>query len=242
MGAECWAEVLGDCAGGTSREHYVSDGIFDSEVITAFGLHWCKQKPMRVALRGAVSKILCKRHNEELSAFDSEASKLSRFLYTNLLGDPFTAAEVTLRGDLLEKWALKTFVNLGYIGALDPIDHKRKEPDAQLVRCVFREPVPASGMGLYFVNGQVSNHEFTVGFSWNAIRNVTLGGIPAAMTFTLNNVRFVVSGESVMAGPLLAKIGTVHGVDYSAAQIVYRPTNVSFVSRTAGSKRISLQW
>jgi hypothetical protein len=242
MAVACWAEVLGDCAGGSSREHYVSDGIFDGEVITAFGLPWCKHVPMRVGLRAAASKILCKRHNEQLSEYDSEASKLSRFLYTNLLDDPLTAAETTLRGDLLEKWALKTFVNLGFIGALDPIDHKRTVPNAQLVRNIFRDRVPAGGMGLYFVTGEVSNHEFTVGFSWNAIRNVTLGGIPAAMTFTLNNVRFVVSGEPVMAGPKLAKLGTIHGVDYSAAQIVYRPAKVTLASKTAGRKEISLQW
>jgi hypothetical protein len=239
---ECWAEALGGCAGGASREHYVSDGIFDGEVITAFGLAWCKKEPVRLGLAAAVSKILCKRHNELLSTFDHEASKLSRFLYTNILDDPLTDATTVLRGDLIEKWALKTYINLGYIGALDPIEHKQTKPSKELVRFVFQEPIPANGMGLYFVNGKVSNQEFAVGISWNGIRNLTLGGILAAMTFTLNNVRFVVSGEPVMAGPLLARIGSINGVDYSSAQIVYRPTDVSLASQTAGSKRIALRW
>ena len=62
---------LGNCGGGWTREHYISDGIFDGEMVTAFGLHWCKDKPMQIALRTGVSKILCKTHNEALSPYDS---------------------------------------------------------------------------------------------------------------------------------------------------------------------------
>jgi hypothetical protein len=138
MSRECWASALGDCAGGISREHVVSDGIFDSEAITAYGLSWCKDHPVQISLSSAVSKILCRRHNERLSTFDAEAARLSHFLSANVLDDPMGDAQITLRGDLLEKWALKTFINLGYIGGLDPERHMRVRPSEELVRHVFQ--------------------------------------------------------------------------------------------------------
>ena len=239
---DCWAAVLGDCAGGLSREHYISDGIFDGEAITAYGLEWCKDHPIQISLASAVSKILCKRHNERFSPFDAEAAKLSRFLSANVLDDPLSEAQITLRGYRLEKWALKTFLNLGYIGGLDPEHHARLKPREDLVRYLFQETQAPKGIGLYFVTGAVSNAKFNVGLSWNAIRNLSRDGAIAGMTFTLNDVRFVVSAEEGPAEHRLAKIGLVNGVDYSRAKIYYRPHNIALLSKTAGQKTIALEW
>jgi hypothetical protein len=239
---DCWAAILGNCAGGLSREHYISDGIFDGEAITAYGLEWCKDHPIQISVASAASKILCKRHNEALSPFDAEAARLSRFLSANVLDDPLSEAQITLRGYLLEKWALKTFLNLGYIGGLDPEHHTRLQPGENLVRYVFQETPAPIGMGLHFVTGAVSNDNFNVGLSWNGIRNLSRAGAIAGMTFTLNNVRFVVSAEAGPVEQRLAKIGLVNGVDYSRAKIYYRPRNIALLSKTAGQKTIFLEW
>ena len=125
---ECWASQLGDCAGGISREHPVSDGIFEGNSISAFGLSWCKDEPKRIGLPNAVAKILCGHHNTALSPHDAEATRLSRFLAANLRDDPEVESTIALDGSLLEKWSLKTFTNLGYMGALDPLAHRRIAP------------------------------------------------------------------------------------------------------------------
>jgi hypothetical protein len=242
MSFECWGAVLGDCAGGISREHLISDGIFDGAMVSAYGLKWCKDRPVEISLASAVSKVLCKRHNEGLSAFDAEASRLSRFLSTNVLDDPLSEAQVTLRGPLLEKWALKTFINLAYIGALDPEHHARVQPDEDLVKYVYEGTSVPSGVGLYFVAGSISNSNFNVGLSWNGIRNLSRAGAIVGMTFTLNTVRFVVSGEAGPAEAHLAKIGLVNDVDYSRATIYYRPPDIALLSKTAGQKTIYLEW
>jgi hypothetical protein len=105
---ECWASILGGCGGGSSREHYISDGILDGRTVNAFGLEWCKDAPKTIGIASATAKILCKIHNEALSPFDAEASKLSQFLTANVWDDPLKTDTITLSGPFIEKWALKT--------------------------------------------------------------------------------------------------------------------------------------
>src|SRR3954469_10804919 len=102
---ECWASCLGDCGEGASREHYISEGVFDGELITAFGLPWCSDHPATIGLGSAVAKILCRKHNSALSDFDGEAAKLSRFLFANIIERPLDEGNVRIQGVRLEKWA-----------------------------------------------------------------------------------------------------------------------------------------
>jgi len=239
---ECWASCLGDCGQGPSGEHYVGDGIFDHRIINVFGLPWCKDRPVKIGLGNAVSKILCRTHNSALSTYDDEAAKLSRFLSNNILLSPLGNAEVTLNGVLLEKWSLKTLVNLGYIGALDHPAFARVELQDTLVRYLFRDIELKDGVGLYFLTGALSNESYQTGVSWNAIRNLGAGGEIVGMTFTFNGIRFVVSAVPVRAEQHIAAMGNVDGVDYSNAKIFYRPANIVLGSTTAGRKQINLQW
>lgn len=239
---ECWAFCLGNCGGGSSREHYISDGILDGRVVNAFGLEWCKDAPKSIGIANATAKILCKTHNEALSEFDAEAAKLSRFLTANVWDDPLKSDTVTLSGVLLEKWALKTCVNLGFIGVLDPEMHTRVMPDETLVRAVFCPGSPPVGMGLYFLHGKISNEDYQIGLSWKAIRNRPSENRVVGMAFVLNGFRFVVSLVPVRAEPLLLKMGVIDGFDYALAKIDYRPRNIRLRSETAGQKIIHLTW
>lgn len=239
---KCWASILGDCSGALSREHYISDGIFDGESVTAFGLSWCKNSPLEIGLPSAVAKMLCKHHNGALSPFDAEAAGLSRFLSANVLDQPLTHAEHRVNGHHLEKWALKTYTNLAYLGALDPVNHTCVHPAHYIVRHIFHDAPLPIGLGLYFIAGSLKNTDFKVGLSWNGIRNLSAGGAVAAMTFTLNGVRFVVNAVPGPAEKRLAKMGVVYGVDYSSAEIVYRPNTIVLRSKTAGEKTIALDW
>jgi hypothetical protein len=240
MSKECWAAKLDDCGGGLSREHYISEGVFDGEIVTAYGLEWCKDHPIQISVASAVAKILCKRHNEALSVFDSEAVRLSRFLAESVIDNPLSDTKINIRGHLLEKWALKTFVNLAYVGGLDPEHHIRMRPHEDLVRYVFQTSIPSNGLGLYFVTGAVSNDGFKVGLSWNGIRN--LSGALAGMAFTLSGVHFLVTAKPGPGEKRLRNVGLVGDIDYSQAKISYRPDNIALLSKTAGQKSILLEW
>jgi hypothetical protein len=237
---ECWAHSLGNCGGGRSREHYISDGIFDGATVTAFGLPWCKDEPVTIGLASATSKILCKRHNEALSSFDAEAAKLSRFISSNIVHEPLAHTDITLQGPLIEKWALKTFLNLGFIGALDR-GVSRLTPPSNLVKSLFASDKLRNGLGLYFITGGVSNDGFKVGLAWNAIVNRKTGR-PDGMTFTFNGLRLAVTAISLRAEAQIRGLGRLKGFDYSAAKVLYHPPNIIMASETAGNKRINLEW
>ena len=73
---ECWASLIGDCSGGSSREHFISDGIFDETQITVFGLPWCKEKPVNIGLKKAVSKI---KEKSIVQQENTEVEKINNF-------------------------------------------------------------------------------------------------------------------------------------------------------------------
>jgi len=249
MGFECWASILGDCGEGQSGEHYISDGIFDGASVTAFGLSWCRDKPLTIGMSSAVANILCRKHNSALAPFDAEAANLSAFLRENIHAQPLAAASVRLKGALIEKWALKTLFNLGYIRALSPDQSNRIDPPEYLVRYLYRnEPVP-DGVGLYFVTGKLSNDtNETRGVWWNAVhdgasreRNKPVTTV-LGMMFTFFGLRFVVSMVPHRAEKQIAAMGLVKGFDYSTAEVIYRPPRFGMISGTAGQKLIEFEW
>jgi hypothetical protein len=238
---DCWASCVDGCGGGQSREHYISDGIYDGETITAFGLPWCKDAPLTIGVSAAVAKILCKDHNSALSNFDSEASRLSLFLKKNILNEPLQSNSIRLNGQHLEKWTLKTMLNLGYVGALEP--GVSIIPPESLVRILFSDANLAEGAGFYFISGRTSNASFQNGLAWNAIRNVGVPERPiVGMAVTFNGVHFATTVSPIPAEDPLRKMGERRGVDYGSAKIYHRPDNIKFSSRTGGEKRIELAW
>ena len=242
MTADCWASLLGDCADGTSREHYISDGMFDGQSVTAMGLPWCRDEPVTIGIRSAVAKILCGRHNSALSNFDSEAAKLSRFLTTNVLDEPLAHSITTLDGRRIEKWALKTFINLGYLRGLHREQPNRLEPPPHLVRYIFRNAAVPDGVGLYFVTSKITNEDFGPGLWWNAIQHPQRRHEIFGMVVTFFGLRFVISIPPFRAETQIAGLGVVNGFDYSNAQIIYRPQGIALKSGTAGLKEIHLEW
>jgi hypothetical protein len=239
----CWASSLGDCADGMSREHYFSDRIFDGELVTAIGLPWCRDEPKVIGMASAVAKILCARHNSQLSNFDKEAAKLSRFLSVRVYGDETAEQAITLDGIAIEKWALKTFFNLGFIRALHREQPNPITPPADLVRYLYRDGPIADGVGLYFVSGPISTDDLRPGVWWNAVQHPQRRHEVFGMTFTFFSLRFVISIRPCRAEDHIARMGEVNGFDFSKAQIAYRPEGILFVARgDAGSKQINLDW
>jgi len=69
----CWANALGDCAGGMTREHLISRGQFGDTSVTVQGYSWCQDEPRTVGIGGVAARILCAHHNNTSSPLDSAA-------------------------------------------------------------------------------------------------------------------------------------------------------------------------
>ena len=124
MTVTCWAESLGGCSSVQSREHYISKGLFEGDSIIQKGLPWCKFEEKEIGLASASAKILCKTHNERLSILDDEAIRAFDSLREILLLQSrqkklapriWKVRTWHLNGLLLDRWFLKTLVNLMHV-------------------------------------------------------------------------------------------------------------------------------
>jgi hypothetical protein len=122
----CWAASWGDCAQKITRERVVSQCLFECDEIMVQGLKWCLNEPKRIGLSNFVGKILCKNHHRALCDLDAalhafdvfrEAIRLNQV--REKLGRPPTRWNVKhmeIDGPLLERWFLKTLINLTFGG------------------------------------------------------------------------------------------------------------------------------
>lgn len=115
--AICWAKSLGDCGGGWSKEHIISQSLFDSDHVTISGVDWTGQNVKKIPISGASAKLLCRKHNSKLSPLDSSIKKIKiafdkyhadATIY--LTGTPMKA-EYNIDGKEFERWILKTSIN-----------------------------------------------------------------------------------------------------------------------------------
>jgi hypothetical protein len=158
--ARCWAASLGDCEGKISREHLVSQALFPQGKITVQGLHWCRDEEKTVGLAALTGKILCRKHNSDLSELDSTVkrafetldSSLQLFqLRSKLKNRRWTIQAYTIDGALLERWFLKTLINLSHGGPwiIGEGAHSAGTPNDELVRIAFGRAAFREKAGLY---------------------------------------------------------------------------------------------
>lgn len=177
--ASCWATAIGECGGKISREHMVSKSLFVSPEVTVQGLHWCKDEPKTVGIESLTAKILCQEHNSQLSSLDSAAGTAFDVLrrQTKLANDraklsPNSLVKIerfTINARLLERWLLKTLLNLTHEGQLliGTGGTEPGVPPADLVQvCYGLQPFPGNaGMYVAANEGMTLSMFDTVGFS-----------------------------------------------------------------------------
>jgi len=179
MPVTCWANSIGGCSQRQSREHVVSAGFFSSTEIIVSGMPWCEGQTRRIPLATAGSKILCTRHNELLADLDAtaktasetfrEVNRLQRFRVDHRIR-PTRVARYKIDGSLIERWFLKTAINLailygqGLSWGLDgsPID----APPPEFVSAAFGIGRLRNHMGLSVASAKGSSlySSETVGF------------------------------------------------------------------------------
>jgi hypothetical protein len=178
---KCWARSLGNCAGKLSREHLFSGGLFDQPQIIVSGYPWCKGEAKVVGVDAVTSKILCEAHNNALSPVDKEASEFIRqlsiaadlHLERRSQREPggWDIYQTLVDGPLLERWFLKTAVNLSLAGRSELrwhlTDSQLKEVPDPFVHAAFGNADLPEPMGLYAVVsvGVPQKYEFEVSFA-----------------------------------------------------------------------------
>jgi hypothetical protein len=173
----CWGASLGGCSDKISREHLVSESLFTSDTVRVQGFPWCKEAK-EIGISGLTAKILCVKHNNDLSPIDSagahgfatfrEIRRLAN-VRQKLKPGPRTVKRYRIDGLGLERWFLKTLINLCYdgeypIGRSSQIAGKSSE---ELVRIAYSLDSFKGRAGLYFMAqvGMKIDSTDTVSFS-----------------------------------------------------------------------------
>ena len=201
--AACWAVGLSQCDEKLSREHLVSRGLW-TQSVDVQGLSWCKESPKRVGIASLTQKVLCRRHNSLLSEVDS-AGKVA----FETIGECATMAykrnsqrphrewklrRFRLDGALLERWFLKTTINLVLAQGNSPAWRGASQSDVSgvplaLVQAAFGAEALSRPMGLYSVGMATEHVTVSNGLSFAPLirdSNV-IGGI-----FTFRGFRFLI--------------------------------------------------
>ncbi len=61
----CWAAALADCDQKISREHVVSQCLFETDEIIVQGFQWCLNEPKSIGLSNLVGKILVQKAQQQ---------------------------------------------------------------------------------------------------------------------------------------------------------------------------------
>ena len=167
---ECWASSLGGCARKVSREHLVTESFWTGDKVTVVGFPWCKTVPKEVGPAAIVSKVLCRSHNSLLSPVDQGG--LDAFLCfraveelihrrSQLPPQQWMRVGFTVDGPLLERWFIKTTINLLLVGRTPirwALTDGGNEPAPLLVRAAYGQESLVKPAGLYVcasIGGQI---------------------------------------------------------------------------------------
>jgi len=159
----CWAKSGGGCSPDTTREHLVSKGLWLSRTLQVSGYPWCRDTPKQVGLGSLTSRILCRAHNNALSPLDQAAKESFQAfrLATTYLKERsairprhWKIRRLESNGPLLERWFLKTAINLAaigneHVGWAEPAPDDAVAPPLFVRAVLGLESLPPP-MGMYF--------------------------------------------------------------------------------------------
>jgi hypothetical protein len=245
----CWAKTRGDCCGTQSGEHYISAALFDGLTMRIQGFAWCKNEEKEIPVSRARANILCKHHNEALSPLDSAGARGFRTLRAawelhsireKMRPRPWTIKQHKVEGLLLERWFLKTLVDLvcaedGDIWWAD--GSPRSTPPRALVDCCFGPTRLVQPMGLYVITalGMELVDRDVLKFS----PLLEVGRIVAGI-FEFRGFHFLLS---VRKEPLPEGLLQANGPKGSQpADLMYHPRVIEMKNRGRLSQVVKLTW
>lgn len=164
MSRGCWAAPLGDCSDKISREHLVTSALFEDLRVRVAGFPWCQGGEHVIGLSSLVGKLLCSRHNNLLAPVDAHAAEVFGFfreirriavVRERLRSHIWRTVKYQANGRVLERWFLKSAINLALSGRSDlrwvVDDAPLFSPPSPLVKAAFGQADLPAFMGLYAV-------------------------------------------------------------------------------------------
>jgi hypothetical protein len=241
----CWAQSLGNCGGGRSREHVVSKSILKLfSAVRVVGFRWCKE-PLEVGTN-LMAKHLCEVHNNSLTSTDETALRLFKLLrdYFDETAQPKElAVEVEMDGLLLERWFLKTAINL-IVSHGEPLKWPQSEIDAALPESLVRTAFGLDGFrwpaGLYFFGGQGQRVDSADGVKMQALHqdDDSLGGVQWYFR-GLDFISWIEMGEQPV---WMLSNGTLLRADEIGSPLRYHPERFTFKGGNGRSCDVNFRW
>lgn len=168
---DCYAAQLGSCSKRISKEHYVSDAILrlvskgERSVLVRNLAFQSSEALEPIGIPNLVAKVLCTKHNSDLSRFD--IAGLDLFAGMDLIDSAAgnygeSLKTIPVNGDDLERWMLKTLLG-GIISGNIPLSGGRLKsvmPPMHLLNILFEGGDFAPGHGLY-VRAGIPGIEFS---------------------------------------------------------------------------------
>jgi hypothetical protein len=246
----CWADLLHNCSTEASKEHIVSKGLFVGNIVNVKGFAWCKNNAKEVGLSSLTSKILCRKHNNDLSIVDSSGSqafnvfrqlKLISNKRAKMLPKTWGVIEYEINGKLLERWLLKTLINIslnsGY--PIGPASKYPGRPELSLVEISFGLRNFSGKSGLYFVvhTGQMVYSDDTIIFSPLIKENKYIAG----GLFSFRGFKLLLSLENEGPPQRLTGLG-LGKEDWSHSQLNYHNKRIDELQDKIPSQVVHIIW
>jgi hypothetical protein len=248
--SKCWAECLGDCSGKISREHIFSAGVHFADEVTVQGLSWCPNGPVTVGLSSLTAKILCTKHNNDLSFADAAASATIKSFEEAIALHKFrsqyrrtdwTRRDFKVNGHELESWFLKTLINITFESEklIGKCGTQPGIPPRELVEIAFQRCRFASPAGLYTIPS-VGDNAVLDGRLRVTIMTQSPPTIVGAVFLFAGLRYFLYLNNDFTPGPENFKFH--HDAVLSATPFLYRFRKVNFPVHGKPSHTVSLVW
>jgi len=237
----CWAISEGGCSGTQSREHIISRAAIRDTSIDVQGVQWLSGKAATVNPARLTARILCTKHNSQLSSLDSAAARLS-----HAIRDLPTSTEeehLTVNGWQFERWCLKVLLNLCASGWTE-ITRPTHTPElVELVEITFGKRPFEGGRGLYIVKNQRSVGPNLDHFRWNILLDTESMHKVLGLVLSFQRMLLVLSICGGNPESSLRKIGKTQICDFTDIELIHRPKRISLsIPKSPSSLVITLEW
>jgi hypothetical protein len=225
--AICWAECLGGCSGQKSREHIVTESTSLGPQLNVRGFPFLNGRTIILHKRQFKSNILCRGHNSALSHVDQAATVAFGALRDTVGPSPKKKNEIN--GTLLERWFLKTLLNMEIV-----TDFKVPAP-TDIVEIAFGKRRFSRNAGIFLL-GYSSDPE--LGDERVSYTRLTEEGAPSKIVggrFNFRNVELLLTLCSVQSDCL--DILTNEG-DVTAVNPLYHPPRLT----SGESHSVPVRW
>jgi hypothetical protein len=196
-----------------SAEHVISDSLFLGDTVGVRGMPWCREGYKFIGKANYTANILCRKHNSHLSPVDEAgatafaAFRMMTTIYNNRSGmlryglwcGRWDVIEHRLDGKGLERWLLKTLINMELAGKQElAVGANAAAPAVapELVEIAFGLRPFQGRAGLYFTafeNEAIDMDERVQYISW--IKDGKNSSFVAAGAFLFYGFRFFLSLE-----------------------------------------------